>query len=63
MKIEGSIALVTGANGGIGHALVEELLKRGASKIYVGTRDPGSVETLIRRSIPSDGPSARRHEP
>jgi len=47
MKIEGSIALVTGANGGIGRALVEELLKRGASKIYVGTRDPASIENLF----------------
>lgn len=43
MKIEGSVALVTGANGGIGRAFVEELLKRGASKIYLGLRDPASV--------------------
>ena len=39
MNIKGSVALVTGANGGIGQAFVRELLKRGASKIYLGARD------------------------
>lgn len=32
--------LVTGANRGIGQALVEEALKRGAKKVYAGTRQP-----------------------
>lgn len=48
MKIEGSVALVTGANGGIGQAIVEELLKRGASKIYAGVRDTGSAKALFK---------------
>lgn len=47
MKVEGSVALVTGANGGIGRALVEELLKRGASKIYAGVRDTAAVQALF----------------
>jgi NAD(P)-dependent dehydrogenase (short-subunit alcohol dehydrogenase family) len=34
--------LVTGANRGIGHALVEEALRRGASRVYAGTRQPMS---------------------
>jgi len=36
MRIEGSVALVTGANRGIGRALAEELLARGAAKVYRG---------------------------
>ncbi|GGA84743.1 SDR family NAD(P)-dependent oxidoreductase [Puia dinghuensis] len=40
MKIENKILLVTGANRGIGRALVEEALKRGAQRVYAGTRTP-----------------------
>jgi NAD(P)-dependent dehydrogenase (short-subunit alcohol dehydrogenase family) len=50
MKIKGSVALVTGANGGIGQALVHELLERGATKIYLGVRDPVSVRRLLAES-------------
>lgn len=32
--------LVTGANRGIGRALVEEALQRGAKRVYAGTRQP-----------------------
>ena len=32
--------LVTGANRGIGRALVEEALRRGAKRVYAGTRQP-----------------------
>jgi NAD(P)-dependent dehydrogenase (short-subunit alcohol dehydrogenase family) len=38
--IDGSAVLVTGANRGIGHALVEEALRRGARRVYAGTRRP-----------------------
>ena len=38
MKIADKVILVTGANRGIGHALVEEALKRGAKRVYAGTR-------------------------
>src|SRR5436190_1523674 len=40
MTIEGHTVLVTGANRGIGRALVEEALSRGARRVYAGTRGP-----------------------
>jgi NAD(P)-dependent dehydrogenase (short-subunit alcohol dehydrogenase family) len=43
MKIEGSVALVTGANRGLGRALARALLDRGASVVYGAARDPRSV--------------------
>lgn len=43
MKIQNAVALVTGANRGIGLAFARELLARGARKVYAGARDPSSV--------------------
>lgn len=43
MKVEGAVALVTGANRGIGQAFARELLARGASKVYAAARDAGRV--------------------
>ena len=40
MKIADSTILVTGANRGIGRALVEEALRRGARRVFAGTRKP-----------------------
>ncbi len=42
MKIADKTVLVTGGNRGIGRALVEEALSRGAHRVYVGTRAPFS---------------------
>jgi NAD(P)-dependent dehydrogenase (short-subunit alcohol dehydrogenase family) len=40
MTIADRAILVTGANRGIGQALVEEALNRGARRVYAGTRQP-----------------------
>jgi len=42
-KAAGSVALVTGANRGIGLAFVRELTARGAKRVYAGVRDPGGL--------------------
>ncbi|MGW1753810.1 SDR family oxidoreductase [Streptomyces mirabilis] len=49
MDIKGSVALVTGANRGIGRAFVRALIEHGAAKVYAGVRDPATVtgEDLI----------------
>ncbi len=44
MRIEGAVALVTGANRGIGRAFVDALLERGATKVYAAVRDPEALE-------------------
>ncbi|MCV9961344.1 SDR family oxidoreductase [Pararhizobium sp. BT-229] len=46
-KIENAVALVTGANRGIGREFVSELLRRGAKKVYLGARDPAALADLV----------------
>src|SRR5882757_9165725 len=48
MEISNSVALVTGANRGIGREFVAELLNRGVAKIYVAARDTASLKDLLK---------------
>ena len=43
MKVAGSIALVTGANRGLGLAFAKALLEMGAAKVYAAARNPEAV--------------------
>jgi NAD(P)-dependent dehydrogenase (short-subunit alcohol dehydrogenase family) len=47
MKVAGSVAVVTGSNRGVGRALVEALLERGAAKVYAAARTPATLEPVI----------------
>ncbi len=50
MNIANKTILVTGANRGIGRALLEEALRRGARKVYAGTR--GVLQHSDKRVTP-----------
>ncbi|KOV87212.1 SDR family oxidoreductase [Nocardia sp. NRRL S-836] len=45
MDIQGSVALVTGANRGLGKEFVGQLLERGAKKVYATARDVSTITT------------------
>src|SRR5215475_5519059 len=47
-SVKGTVALVTGANRGIGKSIVETLLKNGAKKVYAAVRNPDSAADLVR---------------
>src|SRR3954453_23953275 len=40
VPIEAKTVLITGANRGLGRALSDEALRRGATRVYAGTREP-----------------------
>jgi NAD(P)-dependent dehydrogenase (short-subunit alcohol dehydrogenase family) len=50
MNITNKTILITGANRGIGRALVEESLRRGAKRVYAGTR--GALQHPDKRVTP-----------
>lgn len=44
--IENKVAVVTGANRGIGKAIVDSLISQGAEKVYLAVRNPESTKAL-----------------
>jgi len=47
--IQGKIALVTGANRGIGQSIVKTFIEQGAEKVYLAVRDLSSVTELVEQ--------------
>ena len=60
--------LVTGANRGLGRALVDEALRRGAKRVYAASRQPMVVPDRARHALdigrdrPGADPGGRRRE-
>ena len=50
MQVSGCVVLVTGAAGGIGGALVEALLARGAARVYATDLATADVDALVKRN-------------
>jgi len=45
--VKNKVALVTGANRGIGKVIVDTLFENGAGKVYLAVRNPDSARTLV----------------
>jgi NAD(P)-dependent dehydrogenase (short-subunit alcohol dehydrogenase family) len=48
MKLSQSVVLITGANRGLGRALVHTALAAGAGRIYAGARDPQQLAAIVK---------------
>jgi NAD(P)-dependent dehydrogenase (short-subunit alcohol dehydrogenase family) len=51
MELKGAVVFVTGANRGIGRALVEKLAGEGVNRIYAAARKPESVNNLANELV------------
>lgn len=54
MHITGATALITGANRGLGRALAQRLLERGAATVYATARDPEAIDLPGVRALRLD---------
>jgi len=48
ISLKGTVALVSGANRGIGAAFVSGLLEAGANRVYAAARDPQTLTVLAQ---------------
>lgn len=46
-EVQNKVVLVTGANRGIGRAIVDEAVRRGAAKVYAAVRNVESAQPLV----------------
>jgi NAD(P)-dependent dehydrogenase (short-subunit alcohol dehydrogenase family) len=60
MQIQGSVAVVTGANRGLGRHLAEELVRRGAAKVYAAARNPKQITSsgVVPLQLDTNDPQA-----
>jgi NAD(P)-dependent dehydrogenase (short-subunit alcohol dehydrogenase family) len=63
MHINGATALVTGPNRGLGKRLVEQLVERGAAKVYGAARRPETVTTPGSPPSIRTSPTRRQSQP
>lgn len=63
MEFKGKTVFITGANRGIGAALVEACLDRGATKVYAATRDKNKLPAIQdTRIVPIELDSQTRNK-
>ena len=60
--IRGAVALVTGGNRGVGRAVVDELLARGAAKVYAGARTPAEADVPGAEIVQLDITELKEHQ-
>ena len=63
MRIDHAVALVTGANRGIGRAYVEALLTRGARRVYATARNTETLAPVVELDAPSESWAWRSTSP